>query len=35
MKITLWNGFQDKGKISVLAEEYADFRQQKLIGIEF
>lgn len=35
MKITLWNGFQDKEKISVLAEEYADFRQQKLIGIEF
>ena len=35
MKITLWNGFQDKEKISVLAEGYADFRQQKLIGIEF
>lgn len=35
MKITLWNGFQDKEKISVLAEEYAAFRQQKLIGIEF
>lgn len=35
MKITLWNDFQDKDKISALAEEYAAFRQQKLTGIEF
>lgn len=34
IKMTLWNGFQEGRRLSALAEEYAAFRQEKLLKVE-
>lgn len=34
IKMTLWDKFHVKQKLFDLAEEYANFRQQKLVSVE-